>query len=141
VKIYNAGMRGGKVSVHEGGSRVPLFMRWPAAKWTPHVAKPIVSHIDLFPTLIDLCGVKAPKGPKLDGVSLRPLLEGTKTTGRSARCSRTIPSTKRTSIPVRCARSGIASCARSKGLRAAQGQGKRRQRQSLAALRHGDRSR
>lgn len=76
VKIYNAGMRGGKVSVHEGGSRVPLFMRWPAAKWTPHVAKPIVSHIDLFPTLMDLCGVKAPEGPKLDGISLRPLLEG-----------------------------------------------------------------
>ncbi len=76
VNIYNAGMRGGKVSVHEGGSRVPLFMRWPAAKWQPHMAKPIVSHIDLLPTLIDLCGVKALAGPKLDGSSLRPLLEG-----------------------------------------------------------------
>lgn len=76
VKIYNAGMRGGKVSVHEGGSRVPLFMRWPAAKWQPHVATPIVSHIDLYPTLMDLCGVTAPAGPKLDGVTLRPLLEG-----------------------------------------------------------------
>ncbi|MDZ4402470.1 arylsulfatase [Prosthecobacter sp.] len=75
VKTYNAGMRGGKTSLHEGGTRVPLFMRWPAAKWTPHVAKPITSHIDLFPTLLDLCGVKAPSGPKIDGVSLRPLLE------------------------------------------------------------------
>jgi len=75
VKTYNAGMRGGKVSVHEGGSRVPLFMRWPAAKWKPHLVKPIVSHIDLYPTLLDLCGVKAPAGPKLDGISLRPLLE------------------------------------------------------------------
>ncbi len=76
VKTYNAGMRGGKVSVHEGGSRVPLFMRWPAAKWQPHMAKPIVSHVDVLPTLLDLCGVKAPAGPKLDGISLRPLLEG-----------------------------------------------------------------
>ena len=75
VKTYNAGMRGGKTSVHEGGSRVPLFMRWPAGKWQPHVVKPIVSHIDLFPTLVDLCGVKTPAGPKVDGVSLRPLLE------------------------------------------------------------------
>ncbi|HBJ85153.1 MAG TPA: hypothetical protein DDZ88_15030, partial [Verrucomicrobiales bacterium] len=75
VKTYNAGMRGGKTSVHEGGSRVPLFVRWPAAKWTPHVVKPITSHIDLYPTLLDLCGVKAPSGPKIDGVSLRPLLE------------------------------------------------------------------
>jgi arylsulfatase A len=77
VKTYNAGMRGGKTSVHEGGSRVPLFMHWPAAKWTPHVVKPIVSHIDLYPTLLDLCGVKAPVGSKLDGISLRRLLERT----------------------------------------------------------------
>lgn len=75
VKTYNAGMRGGKTSVHEGGSRVPLFMRWPAAKWQPHAVKPIVSHIDLFPTLLDLCGVSLPEGAKVDGASLRPLLE------------------------------------------------------------------
>lgn len=75
VSTYNAGMRGGKTSLHEGGSRVPLFIRWPAAKWQPHVAKPIAAHIDLFPTLIDLCEVKPPPGPPIDGVSLRPLLE------------------------------------------------------------------
>jgi arylsulfatase A len=75
VKTYNAGMRGGKVSVHEGGNRVPLFMRWPAAKWQPHVVKPITSHIDIFPTLLDLCGVNPPDGPGIDGVTLRPLLE------------------------------------------------------------------
>jgi arylsulfatase A-like enzyme len=88
VKIYNAGMRGGKTSVHEGGSRVPLFIRWPAAKWRPHVVKPIVSHIDLLPTLMDLCGIelwpvvlelpaaKVDPPARLDGASLRPLLEG-----------------------------------------------------------------
>jgi len=75
VKTYNAGMRGGKTSLHEGGSRVPLFMHWPAANWTPHVVKPIVSHIDLYPTLLDLCGVAAPAGPRVDGITLRPLLE------------------------------------------------------------------
>jgi arylsulfatase A-like enzyme len=75
VKLFNAGMRGGKTSVHEGGSRVPLFVKWPAANWKPHVATPITSHIDLFPTLLDLCGVPLPDGPDLDGVSLRPLLE------------------------------------------------------------------
>lgn len=76
VKLYNAGMRGGKTSVHEGGTRVPLFLRWPAAKWQPHLVKPIVSHIDLYPTLLDLCGVIPPAGPQVDGISLRPLLEG-----------------------------------------------------------------
>ena len=87
VKTYNAGMRGGKTSVHEGGTRVPLFMRWPAAKWQPHLAAPIVSHIDLFPTLLDLCGVKTPDGPKIDGVTLRPLLEKA---GRAAWSERTL---------------------------------------------------
>ncbi len=81
VKAYNAGMRGGKTSVHEGGSRVPLFIRWPAANWTPHVVKPIVSHIDLYPTLLDLCGVQAPAGPRVDGLTLRPLLERTDAAG------------------------------------------------------------
>lgn len=75
VKTYNAGMRGGKTSVHEGGSRVPLFIRWPAAKWEPHVVKPITSHIDVLPTIMDLCEVKVPDCPEIDGVSLRPLLE------------------------------------------------------------------
>ena len=76
VKLYNAGMRGGKTSVHEGGCRVPLFIRWPAKLNQPRVVRQIASHIDLYPTLLDLCGVPAPEGPPLDGVSLRPLLEG-----------------------------------------------------------------
>ena len=75
VKIYNAGMRGGKTSVHEGGSRVPLFVRWPPAGWKPRVVRTLVSHIDVYPTLLDLCGVSAPAGPAIDGRSLRPLLE------------------------------------------------------------------
>jgi hypothetical protein len=74
-------MRGGKTSVHEGGSRVPLFIRWPAAGWQPHQVQPIVSHIDLFPTLLDLCNVKTPEGPKVDGVTLRPLLENADSRG------------------------------------------------------------
>eukprot|EP00913_Durusdinium_trenchii_P028337 g26565.t1 len=76
VKIYNAGMRGGKTSVHEGGCRVPLFIRWPERFTRPRVVKQISSHIDLYPTLLDLCNVPRPKGPPIDGVSLRPLLEG-----------------------------------------------------------------
>ena len=79
VKTYNAGMRGGKTSVHEGGTRVPLFLRWGAAGWKPHLVTSIVSHIDLYPTLLDLCRVPAPQGPPVDGVSLAPLLAGDET--------------------------------------------------------------
>ena len=75
-RIFNAGMIGRKGSVDEGGSRVPLFVRWPSANWKPHVVKSLAAHIDIYPTLLELCGVPPPPGPKIDGRSLRPLLEG-----------------------------------------------------------------
>ncbi|MCA9165199.1 MAG: sulfatase-like hydrolase/transferase, partial [Planctomycetales bacterium] len=74
VKIYNAGMRGGKTSVHEGGCRVPLFVRWPGKIAGGREVPQLASHIDIYPTLLDLCQITAPAGPPLDGVSLRPLL-------------------------------------------------------------------
>lgn len=74
---YNAGMRGNKASVHEGGVRVPCFVQYPARYKNPRVITEIAAHIDLYPTLLDLCGVPLPAGqPKLDGVSLVPLLAG-----------------------------------------------------------------
>lgn len=75
VKIFNAGMRGGKTSVHEGGTRVPLFVHYPEANWQPKVVKELTAHIDLYPTLLDICNILPPDGPPLDGVNLRPLLE------------------------------------------------------------------
>ncbi len=76
VKHFNAGMRGGKTSVHEGGARVPCFLRWPAAGWQPRALPQLAAHLDLYPTLLDLCDVTPPPGPPVDGRSLRPLLEG-----------------------------------------------------------------
>lgn len=75
VSTYNAGMRGNKTSVHEGGCRVPFFCRWSAAGWSAREVPELASHIDILPTLLDLCGVSDFAGPELDGISLRPLLE------------------------------------------------------------------
>src|SRR6185436_3082704 len=50
---YNAGMRGTKNSLHEGGTRVPFFLSWPAKFKQPRVVREIASHIDVFPTLIE----------------------------------------------------------------------------------------
>ncbi len=76
VKHFNAGMRGGKTSVHEGGCRVPLFVRWPGRLAKPQVVPQIAAHIDVLPTLLELCGIEPPADVKFDGQSLRPLLEG-----------------------------------------------------------------
>lgn len=72
---YNAGMRGRKGTVHEGGVRVPFFLRWPE-RLKPARIDRVAAHIDVLPTLADLLGVALPGDKPLDGRSLRPLLEG-----------------------------------------------------------------
>jgi arylsulfatase A-like enzyme len=75
-KVFNAGMRGKKGSEYDGGHRVPFFVHWPKGKLVGgRDVKPITAHVDVLPTLIDLCDVKAPKGVKFDGTNIRPLLE------------------------------------------------------------------
>jgi arylsulfatase len=73
---YNAGMRGWKTRLDEGGHRVPCFWRWPAGKLRPAGDVPVNCHVqDVFPTLIELCGLKKPE-TEFDGVSLASLLRG-----------------------------------------------------------------
>ena len=70
---FNNGLRGRKASVYEGGTRSPLWIRWPG-QLAPHAVDRIAAHIDLYPTLLDLCRIQAPAGPPIDGRSLAPLL-------------------------------------------------------------------
>jgi arylsulfatase A-like enzyme len=75
ASLYNAGMRGSKVTPYEGGVRVPAFFRLPGLT-RPGVDVPQLSAaIDLFPTFVELAGAKVPDGVKLDGRSLVPLLK------------------------------------------------------------------
>ncbi len=74
---FNAGMRGKKGSYYEGGHRVPCFVRWPAGNIRGGRDVPQMSaHVDVLPTLIDLCGLSAAEGVEFDGISLAPLLCG-----------------------------------------------------------------
>jgi arylsulfatase A-like enzyme len=72
---FNGEMRGRKGSVHEGGHRVPFFVQFPAKFKTPQLIPNIAAHIDVLPTLLELCHVPLPKNVVLDGRSLVPLLE------------------------------------------------------------------
>ncbi len=75
---YNAGMLRLKGSAHEGGIRVPFFVRWPGHFEGGRKVDRIAAHIDVTPTLLDICRVAKPANVKLDGLSLLPLLEGEK---------------------------------------------------------------
>ncbi|GAA5505286.1 arylsulfatase [Novipirellula caenicola] len=73
---FNAGMRGKKGSVYEGGHRVACFVRWPARLDAGKPIKRLTSCRDWLPTLIDLCELDVPDGKRFDGQSIKPLLVG-----------------------------------------------------------------
>ena len=74
---FNAGMRGTKGSLFDGGHRVPFFIRWPDGRLTGgRDLGVLATHLDLVPTLIDLCRLTSPTDARFDGVSLAPVLSG-----------------------------------------------------------------
>ena len=73
---FNAGMRGAKGSVYEGGHRVSFFMRWPGQLPAERIIAQPTAHIDVLPTLLDLCGIRVENAADFDGISLAPLLRG-----------------------------------------------------------------
>lgn len=68
--------RGWKLSLFEGGIRVPMFVSWPARIPAGTVIDTPVAHIDVTPTLAEAAGVGLPAGVEIDGRSLLPLAEG-----------------------------------------------------------------
>jgi arylsulfatase A-like enzyme len=72
---FNAGMKGRKGSLHEGGTRVPCFIRWTGRIEPGTVVTKIAAHVDILPTLTELCGLEWDVPLPLDGTSLVPLME------------------------------------------------------------------
>ncbi|QDU86695.1 Arylsulfatase [Pirellulimonas nuda] len=79
--IFNAGMKGGKGTVYQGGTRAPCFVRWPAGS-VPAGAEcaALTAHIDLFPTLAQIAGVTlSPEvQQQVEGRSMLPLMKDPK---------------------------------------------------------------
>ncbi len=72
---YNAGMRGTKCSLWEGGHRVPCFLHWPGGNLgEPREIDGLTQMQDVLPTLADLCGLELAPDTPLDGTSLAPAL-------------------------------------------------------------------
>lgn len=82
MKIFNGGLRGGKGSAYQGGTRATAFFRWPGGKIPAGVECDALSaHLDIFPTLAELTGAKLSDQVRqqVEGRSLLPLLTNPKT--------------------------------------------------------------
>lgn len=75
--IFNAGLKGGKITPYQGGTRSPAFFRWPAGG-IPRGAEcdALGAHLDLFPTLVEITGaILSPEvKQQVEGRSLLTLL-------------------------------------------------------------------
>ncbi|MHC4538390.1 MAG: sulfatase-like hydrolase/transferase [Planctomycetota bacterium] len=73
---WNMGMRGKKGSKEEGGHRVFSFLRWPAGKIGAGTENDtLISVMDVYPTLLELCDLEPPAGVEFAGRSFKPFLE------------------------------------------------------------------
>lgn len=78
----NLPFRGGKGRQWEGGIREPFYIRFPAGIQPGSESDVPVTGADLYPTLLDLCGLPLRPDQHADGVSLTPLFSGGKITNR-----------------------------------------------------------
>ena len=71
----NLPLRGGKGYQWEGGVREPYFIKVPGLKNGVSIDYPVTG-ADFYPTLLDLADISLKPKQHIDGVSLKPLLEG-----------------------------------------------------------------
>jgi len=80
----NAPYRGWKATFFGGGIRSPLLLQWPARIPAGTVVRDaLVSHIDIYPTLLRAAGATVPEG--IQGQDLLPLVLDGSATDRQAR--------------------------------------------------------
>lgn len=76
-KVGNSGgHRGHKGQVYEGGLLVPAIIEWPARIRSPQATSVRCNTSDIYPTLLEIAGVTVERQPRLDGISLVPLIDG-----------------------------------------------------------------
>jgi uncharacterized sulfatase len=76
IPDVNTPFRGWKITMFEGGIRVPMFVKWPAKITAGTKVDTPVAHIDMMPTLANAAGAQMPEGVEIDGVDMLPLATG-----------------------------------------------------------------
>ncbi len=69
-------LSGYKLSIQEGGIRVPGLLVWPDRVKRPRVVDAPSVTTDYFPTILDALEIDLPKDRTYDGVSLLPFIDG-----------------------------------------------------------------
>ena len=74
----NLPLRGHKITPYEGGTRVPLIVKWPGVVDPKTTCRDYMIIEDIFPTFLEMAGVTGYKqiGGVIDGISFVPLLNG-----------------------------------------------------------------
>ncbi|MCD6544290.1 MAG: sulfatase [Flavobacteriaceae bacterium] len=74
---HNKPLSSGKGSVHEGGIREPMIVKWPGKVKSNSTTDQLVIIEDFFPTILEMVGISDYKiVQKIDGISFKPILEG-----------------------------------------------------------------
>ncbi|MDB2384087.1 arylsulfatase [Flavobacteriaceae bacterium] len=71
---YNSNMKGLKGTVYNGGTRVPFYIKYAEKFKNSKLISRMSAHIDILPTILELCNLKIPSDRKIDGQSLVPLI-------------------------------------------------------------------
>ena len=80
----NRPLRGGKSQVFEGGVRVCCLVRYPPCIPAGSVNDQFLTTLEMFPTLLNLAGVKPPDDVVLDGFDMLPVLSGDRPSPRQS---------------------------------------------------------
>jgi len=73
---FNAGLKGSKGWVYEGGIRVPMILRHPASLPANVINNDLAHFTDWLPTLASMCGISPVGDQLLDGYDLSAQLQG-----------------------------------------------------------------
>ena len=71
----SGGLREGKGTAWDGGTRIPCFIRWPGKVAAGSVCNQLLTHMDILPTVLAVAKASMPK-QKIDGLNFLNLLTG-----------------------------------------------------------------
>ena len=76
-ELRNGGLRGSKLSLYEGGIRMPFIVRWPGRVPAGRLDESsVLAAVDLFPSLCAIAGAAVPQGAAVEGRDRHGVLLG-----------------------------------------------------------------